>query len=96
MPTYTIQVHKTASKELDSLSPQNYSRIKTVIQEVAQTEKPTSHEKCTSLKGQDCYKLRVGDYRVLCKLDKPNLNVLKVERRNTVYRDVDEFLERVG
>lgn len=96
MPHYTIQLHTSAKRQLDALDRHVYNRITSVLTEISHCEKPTSHEKCTNLKGQDVYKIRVGDYRVLCKLQKPELKVLKIDRRNTVYQNVDEFLDRVG
>lgn len=96
MPQYDIQVHKTAKKELESLAEHHYRRVTSVIEAIAQTEEISSHPKVSPLKGQDVCKARIGEYRILLKLEKPTLKVLKIEPRSTVYRNVDEFLNRVG
>lgn len=96
MPQYDILVHKSAKRQLEAMQDAQHRRIVETVESISHCEQPTSHEKCSNLKGQDVYKVRVGDYRVLIKLQKPELKVLKVDRRNTVYRNVDEFLDRVG
>lgn len=92
MPGYEVRLHRDADKSLSELPDDVTERIKTVIREVSESRKPTSHSKCTVLNNnhsETLYKIRVGSYRVLAELEKPELRVLRVGERSKVYEGVD-------
>jgi mRNA-degrading endonuclease RelE of RelBE toxin-antitoxin system len=91
MPNYDIQIHQEAKANLSSLDTTHRERITNTIVEVSGYRKPSDHSKCKVLNNNPkntLYKIRVGDFRVLLELDKPNLNVLKIGDRDNFYSEI--------
>lgn len=95
VPSYRIRLAEGAF-ENRGLDEKTTQRIEETIKEVASHRQPTEHSKCDYLKGKkgSSYKIRVGDFRVLAELEKPFLNVLKIDHRDSVYDDVDDIVGR--
>lgn len=95
MPSYEITVHRTAKRELDSLTTDQRERLTNVIADIAECREPTSHSKVKPLEGQDgLLRVRVGDVRAVLELQQPELRVLRCGHRSSVYDAVDELHER--
>jgi len=91
MPQYDIQIHPKAHSFLESHPEKN--RLTSVLQSVASERKPTDHSKCTILSNnqrENIYKIRIGNYRAIAVLEKPNLNILKIEQRQGAYDNIEE------
>ena len=87
MAEYTIIFSRSARKELEKLSPQLVERIFPKIEALAKQPRPSG---CKKLKGgQDLWRIRVGDYRVIYSLNDPRLaiDVVAVRHRSEAYRD---------
>ena len=96
MPQYQIKLHPTAKRELESLSDSTQATLTDRLSEVSKQEQPTSHPKAKHLRGQDdLFRVRGAGARAVCRLDKPDLRILKVGKRNGVYRDVDDLDDRL-
>jgi mRNA-degrading endonuclease RelE of RelBE toxin-antitoxin system len=94
MVEYDVVVHHDAKKVINNLPPNDKHRVTQAIKDVAGTRQPTNHSKCQIMqndRGEKVYKIRVGDYRAIAQLDKPELQVLKVSTRQGAYRDVDDL-----
>jgi mRNA interferase RelE/StbE len=63
---YQIVIKRTAEKELDALSSGVRDRIAVRLLRLEENPRPSG---CLKLQGQDGYRLRVGDYRVLHSVD---------------------------
>lgn len=95
MPRYDMTIHRSARRELDSLTSANRDALTDTIEEVAGRESPTTHEKVRPLEGQDgLFRVRVGEVRAVCVLVKPELRILRVGHRSNVYDVIDELGER--
>lgn len=67
MAQYQIEIRRTAIKELAELSPDLGRRILEAIESLAPNPRP---RQCRKLKGsENCYRLRIGAYRVLYQID---------------------------
>lgn len=80
---FEILFSRRAENELKKLPKDVQKRVIKALERVR--IKPEHY--LTRLVGEKCYKLRVGDYRVLLDLDKRNLHliVLKIGHRKNIY-----------
>jgi mRNA interferase RelE/StbE len=82
---YKLLIKPSAAKELEALPRKDRKRIVTKLQRLASEPRPPGTEK---LSGQEKYRLRQGDYRVLYSVDDDEARVVivKVAHRRDVYR----------
>ena len=85
MASYRLLIKPSAAKELEALPPKDRRRIATKIQHLASEPRPAGTEK---LSGQEKYRLRQGNYRVLYSVDDAQLAVaiVKIGHGREVYR----------
>jgi mRNA interferase RelE/StbE len=87
---YAIEFAATAARELDSLDAQHRKRILKFLHErLAPLDNPRSLGQ--ALRGSqlgEFWKYRVGDYRLICKIEDRRLLilVLRIGHRREVYR----------
>lgn len=87
MAEYAVTFSRPARKELEKLPPQLVERIFPKIESLAVEPRPTG---CKKLKGgQNLWRIRVGDYRVVYSLDdsRATVDIVAVRHRSEVYRD---------
>ena len=82
---YTVIIIKKVDKFLNSLSEPHYSAIKKAVYALADEPRPFGYTKLT---GEDSYRIRVGDYRILYKIfeDIVTVEIVKVSHRKEVYK----------
>jgi len=91
---YKLTLHPTANRELQALQDHQRDRLTETLQAVAEHRSPTQHEKSKQLEGQrGVFRVRVGDVRAVLSLQKPELRVLKVGTRGSVYDGIDDEIE---
>jgi mRNA interferase RelE/StbE len=85
MASYKIEIKKTAAKEIENLPSVVLKRVVTHIQELGNDPRPIG---CKKLSGEEKYRLRVGDYRILYEIEDEvvTVYVVKVAHRKEVYR----------
>ncbi len=85
MEPYRIIVKKSVSKDLKKIPKKGVQRILEVIQTLAENPRPPQSKK---LSGQERYRLRQGNYRILYSIEDEKLVicVVKVGNRRDVYR----------
>lgn len=85
MASYSIEIKRSAAKELTHLPPKDRGRIIARIQVLADDPRPVGAEK---LSGQDRYRVRQGDYRILYEIEDQVLRIMvvKIGHRRDVYR----------
>lgn len=85
MASYSLLIKPSAAKELEALPIKDRRKIISRIEALA--SEPRSHG-CERLSGQDQYRVRQGDYRVVYSVDDQTRTVLvvKVGHRRDVYR----------
>jgi mRNA interferase RelE/StbE len=83
--SYSVYVKRSAAKELETLPLKDRRRVAARIGALANEPRPTGVEK---ISGQEKYRVRQGDYRVLYTIDDSALTVtvVKVGHRGDVYR----------
>jgi mRNA interferase RelE/StbE len=82
---YKVLIKGSAAKELEGLPPKVRRRIASKIDALGTTPRPPGVEK---LSGQEKYRIRQGDYRVVYAIDDDvrTTTVFKIGHRRDVYR----------
>lgn len=85
MAKYKILFRKSAAKELEKLPKVTLRKIIDKIGLLAEDPRPTGCEKLT---GQDLYRVRQGDYRIVYSIRDNELNiwVIKIGHRKSIYK----------
>jgi len=86
MVEYTVVFARSARKELESLSPTLADRILSRIESLPAQPRPSG---CRKLRGeQNLWRLRVGDYRVIYRVDDQQVlvDIIAVRHRKDAYR----------
>ncbi|MEH2377466.1 MAG: type II toxin-antitoxin system RelE/ParE family toxin [Nostoc sp.] len=84
---YQVQISKKASKQLKQLPVDIQERLESKIQQLAEDPRPDGVGKLKN--GENRYRIRVGDYRILYDIydDVLVVTVVRVGHRREVYRD---------
>ncbi len=85
MASYRLLIQRSAAKELEALPSKDRSRIVAKIEGLGDKPHPPGSEK---LSGEEKYRLRQGDYRVLYSIQDASttVTVVKIGHRREVYR----------
>lgn len=85
MASYSILLTRSAAKELEGVPAKDRQRIVRRIATLAENPRPIGAEK---LSGEDKYRIRQGDYRVLYEIDDDLfiVVVVRVGNRREIYR----------
>jgi mRNA interferase RelE/StbE len=83
---YKLTYKKSVKKELDALPNAEFLKIDEAIFSLKQDPFPYPQSK--KLKGEDRYRLRVGNYRVVYVVDQKQktITIYRVRHRKEVYR----------
>ena len=84
--SYSVVVKRSAEHELRAVPKRDLGRVVARIRRLADDPHPPGSEK---LSGQDRYRLRQGDYRVVYAVDDEQrmVEIVKIGHRREVYRD---------
>ena len=84
MARYKIEIKKSAVKELESIPSNDLKRILSKIELLAENPRPIGSLK---LSGDDRYRIRQGNYRILYTIEDEILTIyiVKVGHRKDVY-----------
>jgi mRNA interferase RelE/StbE len=82
---YKIQIRKKVIKYLETIRKKDAERIISAIQALAIEPRPTGFKKLT---GEDAYRIRIGNYRVIYEIldDMLIVYILKAGPRGDVYK----------
>ena len=85
MENYSIEIKRSAAKEIARLPHAQLIRITDKIASLANDPRPVG---CKKLSGEEKYRLRVERYRILYKIEDAQLivYVVKVAHRKEAYR----------
>lgn len=85
MASYSLLIKPSAAKELDGLPLRDRRRVVSRIRALAAGPRPVGVEK---LSGQEKYRIRQGDYRILYLIDdaEVSVTVVRIAHRSQAYR----------
>jgi len=75
MSRYRIEIHPAAMRSLRKLDPQIRPRIQGAISLLAEDPRPPNTKK---LRGRDAYRVRVGNYRIIYRIEDQILLITEV------------------
>jgi len=83
--SYSVVIRRSAGKDIEALPTADRRRVVARIQALATDPRPVG---CEKLSGEEKYRLRQGDYRILYEITDRELivTVVKVGNRRDVYR----------
>ena len=84
--TYTIEILRSAQKQLSKIERREQSRIIEAVQKLTETPRPPG---CKKLSGRPAWRIRVGSYRVIYEVQDESLLILVIDigHRREIYRD---------
>ncbi len=85
MGSYRLIFRKSVAKDLRHIPNQDLRRLLGAIESLSEEPRPAGSEK---LSGQERYRVRQGDYRIIYEIkdDEVTVVVVKVGHRKDVYR----------
>ncbi len=85
MASYKLLIKPSAVKELENLPDKDRARVVYRIQGLSEDPRPRG---CEKLSGDDKYRIRQGEYRILYQIndDQVVVIVVKVAHRKVAYR----------
>lgn len=85
MANYSVLIRRSAAKEIDALPLKDRRRVVARINGLATNPRPAG---CEKLSGEEKYRIRQGDYRILYEIVDRDLivTVVRVGNRRDVYR----------
>ena len=83
--SWTVEVQRSAEKELANLSSEARTRVAKTLRAMVENPFPPGFKK---LKATDGYRIRVGDYRILFRVDRDAriVRIGAIGHRKDVYR----------
>ena len=82
---FNIIWDEKASKELYKLEPIISRRI---VKKVGELKENPYTKDIIKLKGEEGFRLRVGDYRIIIAIEKDTILVLKIGHRKNIYKKI--------
>ena len=88
MKAYKISLTPEAQADLRSIVPATRTRLLDKLEWIGENAELIQHQALQMDEWKGCYKYRVGDYRIIYKMDHPatKLFVLKGGHRREVYK----------
>lgn len=85
MAGYRVRIKRSAKKELGELGLHDHQRVVARIRTLEEDPRPQG---CEKLSGEEKYRLRQGDFRIIYSIDDEESMVIavKVGHRRDVYR----------
>lgn len=82
---YTVFIERYAQKQILKLDKKVIPVIKSAIASLAENPRPYGYKK---LKGEDAYRIRVSDYRIIYEIydDRIIVTVVSVGHRKNIYK----------
>ena len=86
MASYKVLIKRSAAKELEAVPLKDRRRLVRRIEGLATNPRPVGGQK---LSGEEKYRLRQGDYRILYEISDEELvvTVVRIGHRRDVYRE---------
>ncbi len=81
---YQVVIEKQVQKQLAKITPPNYNKVVSALQDLANNPRPQGYKK---LKGRQGFRIRIGDYRIIYNINDNILTVfiLAIGNRRDVY-----------
>ena len=82
---YTVHLERRAERELRRLPPEVIRRIDALISQLANNPRPDGVVKLSGQMDSD-WRVRVGDYRILYRIEGHRVDIYRIRHRRDAYR----------
>ncbi len=81
---YQVVIEKQVQKQLAKITPPNYNKVVSALQDLANNPRPQGYKKLNARQG---FRVRIGDYRIIYNIHDNILTVfiLAIGNRRDVY-----------
>ncbi len=88
MKAFRVTLTIAAQEDVKHLDPTIQTRLLDKLEWMGQNAELLRHQALRGVEWSGCFKYRLGDYRIIYRLDRPaeKMVILKVGHRRTVYR----------
>ncbi len=85
---WKIEIKKSVVKEIKKLKKEVQKRIINFLKKLEKGENPRSQGKLLRGKKSELWRYRVGDYRIVCKIENKNVTILilLIGHRRDIYK----------
>ncbi len=85
---WSVEFNETAKRQLRKLDRQWQRKMLDYLEEIAALDDPRSRGKALTGSKQGLWRYRIGDYRIICRIEDEALVILAVElgHRREIYR----------
>uniref|UniRef100_UPI0032178DB5 type II toxin-antitoxin system RelE family toxin n=1 Tax=uncultured Draconibacterium sp. TaxID=1573823 RepID=UPI0032178DB5 len=82
---YQIFIERYALKQIKNIDKQSIPILKSAIEKLAENPRPFGYKK---LRGEEAYRIRVGQYRIIYEIDDHRIivTVVSVGHRKDIYK----------
>ena len=86
---YDIKLTDSATTDLSSISHSDANRVADKIEWLGNNFEETPHFRLHGKEWKDCFKFRVGDYRIVYTIDHSHRLIIiqRIQHRKEVYKD---------
>ena len=78
---YKIELPKRITKQLDKVPKEDYPSVSKAIQNLKETPRPIGCKKLS----ESLYRIRIGDYRIIYMIEKNDIKVISLVKREVGY-----------
>lgn len=91
MPSYEVELHQRAKRELKAMPPEPRERLTDCLTEASEQREPTRHPNVKQLSGQGgLFRVRIDRWRAIAERVDDALLVYAVGRRERIYGLLDD------
>jgi mRNA interferase RelE/StbE len=85
---YRIEYLKSVQKSIRKIDATTRNRLRKYIERLAACDDPRIAGKCLANNNPEIWRYRIGDYRLLCKIDDGKMVVLMIDfgHRSKIYK----------
>lgn len=96
-PCWDVVIHRSAERELGNVTDETGDELTDQLKQLKYYEQPTEAAYVKHLEDhEDLFRVRVDNYRAICRLAPPQLQVVAVAPRSKIYRKLDTAKDRAG
>jgi len=96
-PQWQLVIHQAAQRELANVTGEVADDLTDRLKQASYHKQPTDCPFICHIENEtDLWRVRAEDYRALCVLNKPEIQVLAIGKRNRVYDSIETAKDRAG
>lgn len=96
-PCWNVVIHRSAERELGSVTGPAGDELTDRLKQLKYYEEPTQAAYVKQLEDHDdLFRVRIDNYRAICRLQPPQLQIVAVGTRSRIYDKIPTAKDRAG